>query len=468
MAITAYYNSDDISTYGYGDSYQVSGILGSNLNGIFGIPYQFMDTVDPRPAGSDIGVKYMEKIVSRMPLLFLTPCRQVFMPGMDDATKESTLQSLVGNSGATTASSGKYYTTEWAYSDYYNYVNVMCTQACKFAGVANDDVWANGTIQKMGSINWMSMKNESFNDYFAASNAVVFYLDGFSSISDSFSNSTMESSLASMVNGYSDQAKEIKFLLGNDSALAQMYNAAGEITGSITNALGDTIGDLAGGMLGSLASKGVNTIVKGGKIIFPKIWQDFSYDRSSYSFSIKLRSPDHDTMSILWNVIIPYIHILGMVLPIGLDDDPNGFISPFLVKAYCKGMFNIEMGLITSLSATKGAECQWNDDGLPTQIDIDITIEDLYSSLFMTPLDGDAGNTGTLGQLAHVVKNTAMMDFLSNLVGLNVAEEEKFRTITMYKTLITSQVERFFPNLWNKFDTDVANFMAKMFHGHRK
>lgn len=132
---------------------------------------------------------------------------------------------------------------------------------------------------------------------------------------------------------------------------------------------------------------------------------------------------------------------------------PNGYTTPFLVKAYCKGMFNIDMGIITDLSVTRGGECQWNDDGLPTQIDVSITIEDLYSNIFMTD---------SKFSLA-VVQNTAMQDFLANLAGLNLAETEFARSIKMLVYQNTSTLNRLPSTLWNKFDNAVANVMSNMF-----
>lgn len=457
LAVNKYKTSDAVSTYdGVGDDDEILGVLKTNLNGIFGIPYQFMESVDQRIDGTEIGAKYAEKIVARMPLLFITPCRQVFMKGFDGTSKEIALGALLdGNSEMMNSitSVGKYYTTEFAYSEYYNYVNTMATQLSCFAGIGNEQVNINGSRKKIKNINWQDAKNSSFKNYFAADEAIVFYLDGLTSMSESFSNATTESSLASTINGFSDQANELKFLIGKDSALSNLMEGATSITDSIGSALSGTLSSLTGGMLGDLAKTGVSTVLTGGKIIFPKIWQDSSFSRS-YSFDVKLRSPDHDSMSIFMNVLIPYIHLLGAVLPVGIDDNPNGYTSPFLVKAYCKGMFNIDMGIITDLSVTRGAECQWNDDGLPTQIDVSITIEDLYSSLFMS--DEKKSNLA-------VIKNTAMMDFLSNMAGLNVADTEIGRRTKMLAYLTTSDLTRTPSNIWNKFDTKISNLMSGLY-----
>ena len=454
MALNPYFSEDDITSYTSGRDEEVEGVLKTNLAGIFGIPYQFLPTVDPRIPGTELGRKYTEKIISRMPLLFLTPCRQVFMADFSQSDKEKVLSSLLGGNSAGIDSingSGKYYTTEFDYATYYEYVNTMCRQVAFFLGIADERVGIDGN-KKIKDINWANAVNSSFKNYFAASSAVVSYVDGLTSMSDSFSNSTTESSLSSTINGFSDQANEVKFLLGSNSALRQMMNTSNDVISNITSSLSG-ITDLAGGMLSDLASTGVSTILHGGKIIFPKIWQDSSFSRS-YSFDIKLRSPDHDTLSIYLSVLVPYLHYLGLVLPKAMEDDPNGYMTPFLVKAYCKGMFNIDMGIITDLSATKGAECCWNDDGLPTQIDLSFSIEDLYSSLFMSKYS----------DLVSVVKNTSMMDFLSNLSGLNVADQEFGRRAKMIAYLTGSYAATTGSRMWSKFDTKVSNVVKNLYN----
>ena len=73
-----------------------SKLLTNNLTGIYGIPYQFMDTVDRRLSDdTTFGRKYAEKIVGRMPLLFLTPGRQEFMTEFNKTDKKNVLNKLV-------------------------------------------------------------------------------------------------------------------------------------------------------------------------------------------------------------------------------------------------------------------------------------------------------------------------------------------------------------------------------------
>ena len=439
--------------------------LYQDLNGIFGIPYQFMDTVDERPDGSNIGSKYASKILGPMNMLMLVPCKQVFMDGFSKRDKGNVLSALLtGDSDllSTVEKNGRYYTTEFDYNDYYNMVNVLCREVAYFLGIQNKEVTFNGKHMKCGKIDWMDWQS-GFEKAAMLKHAVCFYLDGGAEQTESFSNDTTESSLASTLNGFGDQVNEIKFLLGEDSALAKIASKASDVSSSITGALGDLASGLTGNMLSSLAEKGTNTILKGGKIIFPKLWSNSGFSRS-YSFDIKLRSPDHDDISIFMNLFVPLMHLLALTLPITMEDDANGYKSPFLVKAYEKGFFNIDMGLVTSLTVTRGGECQWNDAGLPTQINVSLEIEDLYSFLALPNLK-TSNPFSELAGVANIVKNTALMDYLSNLSGLNIGESELDRAAKLYMYLMGKEITvGLKSNFWNRIDNGISNLMYKIYH----
>lgn len=478
-------------------------LTSGTIQGVFGMPYQFLSSVDRRISGPSgetttvieetMGRKYSEKIASHLPLLFLTPCRPKFMEGFKQSDQESIIGDLLnGNSNNSNLSkTGRYYTTEFAYAEYYKCVNLMCSEVAFFAGIQDEEVLINGKKKAIGDINWMTdLHNDSFNDYFAAKESVVLYIDGLTTISDSFSNNVTDSQLASTLNGFSDTARELKFILGNNSALSQIQEFASKTAGKIGEELGNVLnaGTLAGGMLTDLASTGVSTIMTGGKLLFPKIWGDSTFSRS-YSFELKLRSPDHDSVSIFMNILVPYIHLLALCMPQSITEgdaagSPNAYNTPFLVRAYAKGLFNINMGMITDLSVTRGGEAQWNDNGLPTQIDIAITVEDLYSTLFMTNPSGDAEGliggimaelpltqTGNLFDIRgnfkkffnlDVVANTEMLDFLANLAGLNIAAEEIGRKGRMIQYLTGVGIRRTGANLYNYFETGVSNIIRKL------
>lgn len=457
----------------------------TTTKGIYGMPYQFLESVDPRLPGTDIGAKYAEKVVAKMPLLFLTPCKQKFMDGYDANTKSAFISGLLDSDSndflnQVISKSGKYYKTVFKWDDYYRYVNCLCNQLAIYMGLENVRIPAKNAgpdgLKAIKDINWaVDLANSAFNNffglnfedtenngYFNARGAVVFYLDGSSvtSMSESFSNSTTESSLASQLNGYSDTVNEIKFLVGEDNALvSSLQDAAKDLSSGVMDSIGEVFSGLTGKMLTDLASKGSSSLVTGGKLVFPKLWQDSSFSRS-YSFDIKLRSPDHDNLSIFLNIMVPFVHLLALVLPVSHEENANSYNAPFLVKGYCKGLFNIDMGMITDMSVTRGAECQWNDDGLPTQMDISITIEDLYSSLYMSALKSNVAPPLLINKLKDqisMVQNTTMMDYLANLGGLNLADEQLARSAKMLLKMTKGTFSGVRSDIYNTFDRAITN-----------
>jgi hypothetical protein len=142
-------------------------------------------------------------------------------------------------------------------------------------------------------------------------------------------------------------------------------------------------------------------------------------------------------------------------MPRMMKENPNGYTAPFLCRAYVKGMFSIEYGIISSISVTKGGEGQWNDDGLPTSLDISIEIKDLYKSLSMSAFDNKKILPFQVAK--NVVGNTAYMDFLANMAGLNIAQMQIGRQIKMFLYITGKQ----FSNTVSTFGTRVDNIITR-------
>lgn len=459
----------------------VKNIVSTSINGIEGIPYQFMDTIDRRVEGTSVGRKYAEKIFSRMPLLFLTPCEPIFMDDFNNRDKNILANAITGNISlgdaytmlGSTTKQKKYYSVEFNYTDYYDTLNVMLACIATYMGINGEkiSVAGDGQPRYISQIDWRKELNPSFKTFFSSQENLVFYLDSLDTVSESFSNETTESSLSGMINGFSDTIKEIQFLFGKEanSVASALASAGSEATNLLSSGLSSAAQGLAGGIIGSVAES--MPMMEGGKIVFPKIWSNSSYDKS-YQLDIKLRSPDHDSLSIFLNVLKPYCKLLALTMPRELNSgDVNGYSSPFLVKACVKGMFSIDMGMITSMTVSKGAQCMWNDDGLPTQIDISITIEDLCPSIHTNGFDGavpwkNFGLKGIFGDsaIAGIVNNTSYQDFLANTAGLNIAQMEIGRKVAMYHELTKTYFGTEGSRIGNRFDQTISNLIGRLYN----
>ena len=417
------------------------------MRGVFGMPYQFDWTTDIRVQtkgntvqvpriGSDFakdnslfGKEYLEKIATRSPILIMQAGNPSFLDELNDKDKDdisSALAAGISNLGSDmdkrikkiVNGSGKYYNFKQDLQAYYSIVNDMCRsmasllkiQSVKLDGVALEKyMWQDSKI---------GISKSSY------SGAVAFYVNSEARVGESFSNGTRESSLKGMVNQVSDMASEVQFLMGASGKSFGLAGKADELgiapnQDTVTKKEG-AAGD-SNGLVGTLVNN-IDTMISGGKMIFPEIWAD-SQVTKSYNVSIKLDSPDCDTLSIYLNVLVPLAHIIAMVGARKAGD--NAYVAPFIVRAYYKSMFHIDMGIITDCTIEKGDVQAWNQDGLPTQITVNLTIKDLYNVFSL------AAGTGW----NDVLSNPAELDYLANLCGINIEYPDFRRQLYLWKAI---------------------------------
>lgn len=335
-----------------------------SILGVFGLPYQFLPHADPRISQSQdtykqdinrgygygdtvgIGAEYAKHIVSAMPILFMAPGKPSFMGTYSDEEKKSILAKMAGAVSNAVGiedlleGDGRYYTFEYATAEYYKYVNPMCRIASAYLNVANK--YLDGT--RLDSVNWMTYTKGKLSGLFNSMGGVQdwmsipFYIESETQISDSFGNSTADSTLASTVNSLSDTAREAQFILGNVGAGTGIdaISADADIQTNQEN-INKMLGNIMGGnkFLSNLKNH-LASVASGGKMIFPKIWSGSDFSRS-YNITIKLRSPDMDNLSLYFNIIVPTLHLVGFVAPHMMSNDPNSYANPFLIRAIYKG-----------------------------------------------------------------------------------------------------------------------------------
>lgn len=449
----------------------LAGLAATDLGGIFAMPYQFMPSVDRRLGDNENGVgrKYAEKIAARGNLLYLTPGKQTFMPGVSASQRSSVLGALFDDSGYGPSEvntiierDSRYYGFENDWKTYFKYVNIACTSTATLMGIEEVEVTV-GTQGKrpIKSIDWSQARpsDARFNTMLGLNENLLFYVDGLNSISDSYSNNTRESSLVSMINGPSDLAKEINFItnFGNDKSMIAALANEDEYRSTFSE-IQSTIDQFTSGtgVLNAVLGN-YTTVLSGGKLIFPEIWNDSDYDRS-YSIDIKLRSPEADDVSIFLNIIVPLIHLMALTAPRDFDGtaNSNGYVAPFLVRAFFRSLFNVELGIITDLSVNKGGEGNWAaTTNLPTSVDVSITIKDLYKSMYMTGMGMD-----DIGY-AKLLSNDAEMEQLMTLAGVSsniLLPSDKINLASsLVNNKLTNVINRGLTSLFN----DASNVLAR-------
>lgn len=419
------------------------GLLVDNLNGVYGIPYQWPESVDPKLPNTGFGSIYAERIVDRMPLLMMSPGKVSFMRSYSDGEKSAVLDALAGaSSGASTAINdflkkpGKYYSFEYDSASYWQYVNTMNHACAAYLGIEDVVVNINGVEKALSEFKWEEATNSKFDSLLLSSkDYICFYTDADTTKNESFSNSTAESQLYSSINSASDYARELRFILGTQSGLDFMDNNTLQ---RAMKSLGDTITKLTDGqtLINNIKNEFV-TIATGGKLMFPQIWSDSEFDQS-FDVKIKLRCPCPNKISWYLDIIVPINHLIALTMPRipttemvygnnttatrTTDSFANGYMTPFLVRAFYKGLFNCDMGIITSLNISKGKEGSWTLDGLPTEVDIDLTIKDLYNQMAMA----------TENQGRDFLANTTFLNYMANACGISINKPDLERSVTVW------------------------------------
>ena len=440
----------------------------TDITGVLGVPHQFTGITDPRLSNKMdktsmhyLGRSYASHIIKNMPLLIVTPGNVRFSLA---STKQSRSNMLAGilngafesniggglnlvNEIASSVSgigdnnpgkyTGKYYQLEYAAVEYFEYVSIMLRAASHFLDIEHEKL----NNRELGSFNWRTdssasltnqddiVGNRMLNDISRlisgigsfGNQSIAIYGNCGETVQDSFSNDTTQSSLANSLNSISDQVREFKFLgggfLGDNTV--KSYDA-------MINGIGDPLQNATKsdytllGALNNVVTK-AQTILTGGRLIFPDIWANSAFGRS-YSVSMKLVSPSGDKLSIFLNILVPIYHILGFTLP-RQSTDAQGYREPFLVRMYYRGMFHIDIGIISGLSITKGAEGEWTKDGLPTVAEVQFDIKDMYQSLPMS-------NTAV-----GLFSNIEELDYIANSCAININTNEQTRALSLYKAV---------------------------------
>lgn len=448
-------------------------------HGLYGIPYQFPDFVDRTIPGTVFGHYYTDRIISRMPTLILSPGKVTFMKNSSTETRDKMIDiiSSVLNGADTDLQSfitspGKYYSFDYDATTYWEYVNTMNRASAIFLGIGDVIVTIDGYTSKLADFRWENAMNKKFGTWLQSTESFVsFYADSESSTGEDFSNTTMESSIASSLNKSSDLGKEIRFLLGEHGVLSDLVSedtidiALKSIDG-ISNAI------LAENNIVSQLGKEFAVIATGGKLIFPEIWSDSTFTRD-FDVKLKLRCPCPNKVAWFFDICSPINHLLAFTLPrtpygqdiagriFASDVTPNGYFSPFLVRGMYKGISNVDMGIVTALRIDKGKEGSWTIDGLPTEVDVSMTIKDLYNVMAMTPYE----------RKSDLLNNTQFLGYLAFNCGISINQPDIVRTSLLWASIdmnatynsIKDTITGY--NFWKKKKQQIQNFLTDMTAG---
>jgi len=347
-----------------------------------------------------------------------------------------------------------YYSMEVDTAKYYKYVNSLCRTSAQLMGLGKVRYHGKSCSDfDWGDYNTAAEQDFSiFEQVMGLSAGVSFAFDPQSSVSDTIQNSTADSQFASFFNDLSSKARELEFITGyTGSGANEIFDSANYVQ-QATSQL--NIGALAGlqNVIDRITVWGENTL-HGMNMRFPEIWGDSSHSRS-YDIDMHFIAP-YATAFCKWRyVLVPFFHLFALAAPKS-DKNTSQYSAPFLIRAYSKGYFNVEMGIIESITWKRfGDGDMISEDGIPTQMDVSISFKDLYHTLSMTEFYGD----GLTGNIKCFMNNTGLMDLIGTLSGVNMNRI----SIAERLSLFASSQLSVFGSLGSNFMANISNKLARV------
>ena len=270
--------------------------------------------------------------------------------------------------------------------------------------------YGDGTSAAKGAEGWSSFTtdwSEFLSAGYGGTQYVAFRVEKDVSADESFSNSTKESDIASQINGTIQSAADTAFNVG----LKANGDGGGGAVAGIINGLFEGIKSVGSYVMNNL-SDNFAALSTGASIDIPERYAGSDFSKS-HSLKFSLRAPNGDNVSIYQSIIVPLAMLMAAAMPRAAG--PNSYMSPFLLRAYCKGMFSIPMGIIESMSITRGSsEFGWSYDSLPTCVDVSLSIKDLSPAMYLS--FKDSGITELLNG------NTNFNEYMLTLSGIGLFE----------------------------------------------
>jgi len=272
---------------------------------------------------------------------------------------------------------------------------------------------ASGSIEVARVWNDPSMKDYFDGELADGAAFVSFAVDHEGAVSESFSNSFKSSDVADKLNSVSSSGRSAYFNMagGNigDNVVAQGIES---FVGGVKS--------FVQGALNSVGLGGLSALGGAAYVDIPEFWDNASAELPKSNYTIKLASPYGNKLSILLNIYLPLCMLLAGALP--RTTGKNSYTSPFLCSLYAPGRNVIKLGMIDSLSITRGDDSMgWSADGLPTSVEVSFSVVNL-SKIMHVPVAELAGPTDAL-KLSMLDEDTPLTDYMAVLGGLSLYDQ---------------------------------------------
>lgn len=247
------------------------------------------------------------------------------------------------------------------------------------------------------------------NDIYAevTTSTICLYADGGVELPFNMQHSTGQSKLLGMLtdNPISSATSELSFLVSDFNYQVDQAGDDGGLLAKIDNVW---------------VKKVLSAIPIGAKLIAPEVWQGVDVAKE-VTFKIVFQAVTPHKISIFNEVLVPYMHLFAAFAPMNITSVSNRMLNrigayapPFVVRLYSKGAVNINLGLITSINVNKVPK-ELTIDGLPTRLEIDITVKDLYDTI---------GIPQNPASRINVLNCMGLTEYLGSLTGVSMSHEK--------------------------------------------
>ena len=235
---------------------------------------------------------------------------------------------------------------------------------------------------------------------------VTFRVDYTGSTQESFDSSTAQSGLASTINSMSSSKRELRMNLADGNIIPGMESILGAVS------------QVVGGAAQVLQLDGIAALAGSAFVDIPEHWDNSHARLPSNTYTMRLVSPYGNPVSMMFNIYIPLACLLAGALP--LATGAQSYTSPFLCQLHDRGRNFIRLGIIDSLSISRGvSNLGFTREGQALAIDISFSVKNLSSVVSMPIRPGFSLIEPLSGLLDD---DTAFSDYMMAMCGVPLTD----------------------------------------------
>ena len=306
----------------------------------------------------------------------------------------------------------------------------------------------------IGSAGGASNSDTSSNAHGTAFDYIKFYLSGSTTAQDQFQTSVEDSFLGQLANTLNTAVKEAAYWANSlgGGLLNDLAQGAQDIINAVKFDGGNPLQNVFA----------IPEMLGGAKLVFPQIITESRYGKS-ITCQCTFPAIYGDEEAIYVNTLRPYLHLLAFVLPHQVRTSLDMYTFPFIVKAFSRGLFNVEMGAITGFNVNRGGqdETLWSFNGASEVISVEFEITPLINQLVMSSAQDGPGWT---------LKNKGLQEYLSAISAFDARNDQFELALDIFRSVfsnyITAKISGFGTELLQKeWVSSVINLWRQATYG---